>query len=209
MESLLHKLIQTFSRLPGFGPRLAQKTVLHLLKNRDTLVVRLIEDLLNVKNNLLRCSLCGNWDQTDPCSFCTDPQRDASLLCIVENLSDLWAFERARFFLGRYHILGGVLSAVDGISPDQLALNTLAQRLQNGTISEVILALSSTLEGQATLFYLVDFLKPFSVKISSLAQGVPMGGEVNYLDEATLSAAFLDRRILASVEEFGEQKKAS
>ncbi|GHS95003.1 recombination protein RecR [Alphaproteobacteria bacterium] len=196
MTAPLSQLIQTFSKLPGFGPRLAQRTVLHLLKNDHILLDRLLEDLAKVKEKVQKCSLCGNFDHQNPCTLCSSPERDASQLCIVETVSDLWALERARFFSGHYHVLGGVLSAVDGVGPSQLHLKNIATRLQDEGITEIILALSATLEGQATMFYLMDFFAPFSVKISSLAQGMPMGGELNYLDDATLSTAFTGHHLL-------------
>lgn len=195
MDSPLNNLIRTLSKLPGVGPRLAQRTVLFLLKDEKVLMHQLVEDLQNVQNKIKKCEICGNLDDKFPCSICSNMKRDSSQLCIVESVSDLWALERARFFNGRYHVLGGVLSAMDNTGPEQLNIKILTQRIQKENIQEVIVALSATLEGQATLFYIVDLLSPFSIKVTSLAQGVPMGGELNYLDDATLSAAFMDRRV--------------
>lgn len=207
MDSPLNDLIRVLSRLPGVGPRLAQRTVLFLLKDEKALLNQLVTSLQTVRESIRKCEACGNLDACQPsektaeerptpslCRICANPRRDSSQLCVVETVSDLWALERARFFNGRYHVLGGALSAMDNIGPDQLNLQSLVRRVQSESIQEVILALSATLEGQATQFYIIDLLAPLGVTITSFAQGVPMGGELNYLDDATLSAAFLDRR---------------
>lgn len=201
MDSPLNSLIRTLSRLPGVGPRLAQRTVLFLLKDEKALLHQLITGLQAVRESIQKCEICGNLDTCSfegegrrLCGVCANPRRDPTQLCVVENVSDLWALERARFFNGRYHVLGGVLSAMDNVGPDQLNLRSLVRRVQDESVQEVVLALSATLEGQATQFYIVDLLAPLGVTVSSFAQGVPMGGELNYLDDATLSAAFLDRR---------------
>lgn len=201
MDSPLNDLTRTLSRLPGVGPRLAQRIVLFLLKNEKAPLDQLITQLKTVRETVDKCETCGNLDVCSPgphkqriCHICANSQRDTSQLCIVETVSDLWALERARFFNGRYHILGGALSAMDNVGPDQLNLRPLVQRIRDDSVQEVILALSATLEGQTTQFYIIDLLAPLDVTITSFAQGVPMGGELNYLDDATLSAAFLDRR---------------
>lgn len=202
MDSSLNALIRTLSRLPGVGPRLAQRTVLFLLKDGKMLLNQLISSLQAVRETIQKCEACGNLDECligedgrRLCGVCADLRRDPSQLCVVETVSDLWALERAHFFNGRYHVLGGVLSAMDNVGPDQLNLRSLVQRVEKEKVQEVILAFSATLEGQATQFYIVDLLAPLEVKVTSFAQGVPMGGELNYLDDATLSAAFLDRRV--------------
>ncbi|MDR1597533.1 MAG: recombination mediator RecR [Holosporales bacterium] len=195
----INDLIRSLSKIPGVGPRLAQRMTLFLLKNDKVAIHQLIGDLQNVRQRVHKCSTCGNFTELPVCHICTDAGRDSSLLCIVETVSDLWALERARFYQGKYHVLDGVLSAMENVGPDKLNLAPLLRRMHAGTIKEVIIGLSATLEGQSTLFYLIDLLKPFHVKISSLAQGVPIGGELNYLDNATLSTAFLDRRELSSV----------
>lgn len=194
MSSPLKNLIRTLSKLPGVGPRLAQRTVLFLLKDHQRLLDQLLEDLSIVKEQVHTCSVCGNLDTSQPCQLCTSPERDPSLLCVVESVADVWTLERVGIFHGRYHILGGCLSAMDNVGPDQLSLETLLKRAQETPFQEVVIALSSTLEGQATAFYVADLLAPWVPNISFLAQGVPMGGELNYLDDATLSAAFTDRR---------------
>jgi recombination protein RecR len=194
----IDELIHSLSKMPGVGPRLAQRMTLFLLKNEKIAIAQLISALQNVYANVHKCEFCGNFSTAHICNICADTKRDATQLCIVESVSDLWALERARFFHGRYHVLGGVLSAIDNVGPDKLSVSGLLERMQRGQIDEVIIALSATLEGQSTLFYLMDILEPFHVRLSSLAQGVPIGGELNYLDNATLSAAFQDRRLLAS-----------
>jgi recombination protein RecR len=199
MKAPLDDLIRSISKLPGVGPRMAQKVVLFLLKNDKNALNKLIQDLNAVYKNVQICDVCGNFGNEVNCDICLDDKRDPSRLCVVETVSDLWAIERARIFPGRYHILGGKLSAIDNTGPDQLNLNTLFQRVKSGIISEIIVALSATLEGQSTLFYLSDVLKPYNVSVSALAQGIPIGGELNYLDDATLAAAFLDRRMLIAL----------
>jgi recombination protein RecR len=194
----INALIYSLSKMPGVGPRLAQRIALFLLKNDKVAMLQLIRDLQNAYDRVHKCSVCGNFSTDTICHICSDVARDRTQLCIIETVSDLWALERAKFFRGQYHVLGGVLSAIENMGPDQLNLHTLMQRMHAGGIHEVVIALGATLEGQSTLFYLVDLLEPFHVRLSSLAQGVPIGGELNYLDNATLSAAFQDRRSLAS-----------
>ncbi|MDR0630968.1 MAG: recombination mediator RecR [Holosporales bacterium] len=194
----INELIHSLSKMPGVGSRSAQRIALYLLKNDKIAVAQLITVLQDVYEKVHKCENCGNFSTARICNICADPARDATQLCIVETVSDLWALERAKFFRGRYHVLGGVLSAIDNIGPDNLNIKELLARMQREKIEEVIVALSATLEGQSTLFYLMDVLEPFHVRVSSLAQGVPIGGELNYMDNATLSTAFQDRRLLAS-----------
>jgi recombination protein RecR len=189
----IDRLIQLFARLPGLGPRSAQRLVLTLIKKREQLMAPLAEALATAAESIVTCATCGNLDTHDPCHLCADPGRDDTLLCVVEEVDDLWAMERAGIFRGRYHVLGGVLSAIDGVGPDDLGIARLAERAGDD-VQEVILALSATVDGQATAHYVADRLKPSNVKISALAHGLPMGGELDYLDEGTLTAALKSRR---------------
>lgn len=190
----IDRLIQLFAKLPGLGPRSAQRLVLALIKKREQLMTPLAEALATAARSIVTCSTCGNLDTRDPCHLCADPGRDDTLLCVVEEVDDLWAMERAGIFRGRYHVLGGVLSAMDGVGPDDLGIARLAERAADGTVREVILALSATVDGQATAHYVADRLKTAGVRISALAHGLPMGGELDYLDEGTLTAALKSRR---------------
>lgn len=190
----IDRLIQLFAKLPGLGPRSAQRLVLTLIKKRESLMTPLADALRVAAENIVTCASCGNLDTHNPCHLCADPSRDDSLLCVVEEVDDLWAMERAGIFRGRYHVLGGVLSAIDGVGPDDLGIGRLAKKARNGTVREVILALSATVDGQATGHYVADRLKGAGVTISALAQGLPMGGELDYLDEGTLTAALKSRR---------------
>lgn len=191
----LKTLIQLFSKLPGLGPRSGKRIALHLLQNRTTTLPALTESLQTVGVRVKNCTTCGNLDSQDPCALCQDPRRDPSLICVVENVADLWALERAASYKGHYHVLGGVLSALDGVGPEDLHLPALLNRCQKGDVREVILALNVTVEGQTTSHYLTERLKDLGItNISSLARGVPVGGELDYLDEGTLSAALHSRR---------------
>ena len=189
----IDRLIHLLAKLPGLGPRSARRAALALLKKRETLLEPLADALSEAAAALKQCSTCGNLDTADPCALCRDPTRDASSICVVEDVDDLWALERAGIFRGRYHVLGGALSALDGVTPDKLNLGKLVERVRGG-ISEVILAMNATVEGQTTAHYLMDALEPLHVKVTRLAHGVPVGGELDYLDEGTLSAAFKARR---------------
>jgi recombination protein RecR len=192
--SELDTLIQLLGRLPGLGPRSARRAALHLLKRRESLLDPLAAALTRTAAAIRICSECGNFDTTDPCAICRDPARDASVVCVVEDVADLWALERTRAFRGRYHVLGGTLSALDGVGPDDLNIARLLARLTPGC--ELILALNATVEGQTTAHYLADRAAPSGVKLSRLAQGVPIGGELDYLDDGTLTAALKSRRSL-------------
>lgn len=195
MSSELKALIHLLSKLPGLGPRSGKRIALHLLHHRATTLSALTSSLQEVSVKVKECSLCGNLDSSDPCVLCEDPRRDSSVLCIVESVADLWALERTSSYKGRYHVLGGVLSAMEGVGPDQLRLLPLFKRCGEGEIQEVILALNATVEGQTTSHYLTERLKDLNISnISSLARGVPIGGELDYLDEGTLSTALLSRR---------------
>jgi recombination protein RecR len=191
--SEIERLIQLLSRLPGLGPRSARRAALALLKKRDTLLEPLAAAMTDAAAAIKPCENCGNLDTKNPCAICSDNRRDSHILCVVEDVADLWALERAGVFRGRYHVLGGALSALDGVTPDKLNVGGLSERVKNG-VDEVILAMNATVEGQTTAHYLMDVLT--NVKVTRLAHGVPVGGELDYLDEGTLSAAFRARREL-------------
>jgi recombination protein RecR len=190
----IEALVQVLARLPGLGPRSARRVVLHLLKRRETLLVPLMAALVAVERTVRSCSVCGNLDTSDPCALCADPGRDRSVICVVEAVADLWALERTRAFRGVYHVLGGTLSALDGVGPDDLAIGTLVARACRPDVTEVILALNATVDGQTTAHVLTDRLSGAQVTVSRLAQGVPLGGELDYLDDGTLTAALKARR---------------
>lgn len=190
-------LSAALARLPGLGPRSARRAVLHLLKKRETALSPLLRALEAVEARLSTCSRCGNVDTADPCGVCSDPRRDAALLCVVEEVADLWALDRARLFPGRYHVLGGRLSALEGVRPEDLGIESLAARVAQGGIDEVVLAMNATLEGQTTAHYLAERLAAFPIRLTQLAHGLPVGGELDYLDEGTLSQALRARRPVA------------
>jgi recombination protein RecR len=189
----IEKLVQLLAKLPGLGPRSARRAALVLLKKREALLEPLGQAMREAAAAIRSCETCGNLDTMSPCSICRDPRRDPHLLCVVEDVADLWALERASVFKGRYHVLGGALSALDGVTPERLNVTPLAARVANG-VGEVILAMNATVEGQTTAHYLMDVLAHSNVKVTRLAHGVPVGGELDYLDEGTLSAAFRARR---------------
>lgn len=191
LGSEIERLIQLLSKLPGLGPRSARRAALALLKKRDTLLEPLAAAMTDAAAAIKPCQVCGNLDTRSPCAICSDNRRDGHILCVVEDVADLWALERAGVFRGRYHVLGGALSALDGITPEKLNVGGLMERVKNG-VDEVILAMNATVEGQTTAHYLMDLLT--NVKVTRLAHGVPVGGELDYLDEGTLSAAFRARR---------------
>jgi recombination protein RecR len=187
-------LTQALARLPGLGPRSARRAVLHLLQRRDTALVPLLRALETVQANMVHCAICGNVDTIDPCGICADPRRDARALCVVEDVADLWALDKSRLFPGRFHVLGGRLSALDGVRPEDLAIAPLVQRVAAGGIDEVVLAMNATLEGQTTAHYIAERLEAYPVRLTQLAHGVPVGGELDYLDEGTLAQALRARR---------------
>ncbi|WP_265529939.1 recombination mediator RecR [Sphingomicrobium marinum] len=193
-SSELEALTQALSRLPGLGPRSARRAVLHLIKKRDGVLEPLLTALAEVSEQLSTCSICGNVDTSDPCGVCKDPKRDDRLLCVVEEVSDLWALNRSRLFPGRFHVLGGRLSALDGVRPEDLSIEALLNRVEAGGIDEVVLAMNATLEGQTTAHYLSERLEKFPVRLTQLAHGLPVGGELDYLDEGTLAQALRARR---------------
>lgn len=191
----LQQLIALVARLPGLGPRSARRVVLHLMKNRETLMRPLAHALERVADELSACNVCGNLDTQNPCRICTDPKRDPTSLCVVADVADLWALERGRLFPGRYHVLGGSLSALDGVGPDDLSIGALKARvLGDPPVGEVVLAMNATLEGQTTAHFLSEVLEGSGARVTQLAHGVPVGGELDYLDEGTLAQALRLRR---------------
>jgi recombination protein RecR len=193
----IEALTQALARLPGLGPRSARRAVLHLMKKREGALEPLLAALTAVAETLSTCSTCGNVDTSDPCSICKDPRRDSRMLCVVEEVADLWALDRSRLFPGRFHVLGGRLSALEGVRPDDLAIDGLMARVAAGGIDEVVLAMNATLEGQTTAHYLAERLEKFPVRLTQLAHGLPVGGELDYLDEGTLAQALRARRPVA------------
>ncbi|WOE73789.1 recombination mediator RecR [Alterisphingorhabdus coralli] len=192
----IEELAGQLAKLPGLGPRSARRAVLHLIKKRESALAPLIASMEEVREKLSVCSICGNIDTTNPCGVCTDPRRDSKSICVVEEVADLWALDRARLFAGRYHVLGGTLSALDGIGPDDLSIDKLVSRISDGGVDEVVLGLNATLEGQTTAHYIAERLEGMPVRITQLAHGLPVGGELDYLDEGTLAQALRARRPL-------------
>lgn len=190
----VERLIQLLARLPGLGPRSARRAALHLLKKRETLMEPLTKALDTVARTVRTCSVCGNIDTVDPCTICRDEKRDPASICVLEEVGDLWALERTGSFKGRYHVLGGHLSALDGIGPEDLNIARLVERAQQGIVKEVILATNLTVDGQTTAHYIAERLAPTGVSVTRLAHGVPVGGELDYLDDGTLTAALRARR---------------
>ncbi|MDO6416496.1 recombination mediator RecR [Sphingomonas sp. BIUV-7] len=187
-------LTQALSRLPGLGPRSARRAVLHLIKKREVALAPLLRALEAVNDKLVTCAICGNVDTTNPCAICTDSRRDIRMLCVVEEVADLWALDRTRLFPGRFHVLGGRLSALEGIRPEDLGIDRLVGRIEAGGIDEVVLAMNATLEGQTTAHYVAERIERFPVRVTQLAHGLPVGGELDYLDEGTLAQALRARR---------------
>jgi recombination protein RecR len=192
--SELDTLIQLLAKLPGLGPRSARRAALHLVRRRESLLEPLAAALAKTAKTVRPCPVCSNLDTIQPCGICRDPRRDETVICVVEDLADLWALERTGAFRGRYHVLGGTLSALDGIGPDDLNIGRLVGRLIPG--QELILALNATVEGQTTAHYIADRIADSGVKVSRLAQGIPIGGELDYLDDGTLTAALRARQAL-------------
>ena len=190
----IERLIQLLAKLPGLGPRSARRATLHLIKNRDKLLAPLATAMAEARDKVKICSHCGNVDTADPCTLCSDPRRDRSLICVVEEVGDLWALERAGAWSGLYHVLGGTLSAVEGIRPEDLSISPLLERAAREGIKEVVLAVNATVEGQTTAHYITERLKELNIPASRLAHGVPVGGELDYLDEGTLTQAMRARR---------------
>lgn len=189
----IERLIQLLGRMPGLGPRSARRAALQLIKKRDTLLAPLAEAMRIASERIIVCSHCGNVDTSDPCTVCRDPERDPTTLVVVEDVSDLWALERSGAVRARYHVLGGVLSALDGVRPEHLNIARLVERAADPVVKEVILALNATVDGQTTAHYVTEAIRHLDLKVTRLAHGVPVGGELDYLDEGTLSAAIRSR----------------
>jgi len=192
----IERLIQLLGRLPGLGPRSARRVALHLLKKREVLMQPLSTALADAARAIRPCTTCGNLDTIDPCSICADSRRDTGLICVVEDVGDLWAMERAKVFSGHYHVLGGTLSALDGIGPDELNIAGLLRRVAGGGVREIIVATNATVDGQTTAHYLAERLGNSGVPLTRLAHGVPVGGELDWLDDGTLATALKARRAL-------------
>ena len=190
----IERLIGLLAKLPGLGPRSARRAVLQLIKKKETLLLPLAQAMAEAAAKARICSTCGNVDTQDPCAICTDPARDPHVLCIVEEVGDLWALERAGAHKGRYHVLGGVLSALDGVGPDDLNIGKLVERLSGGEVNEIVLAMNATVDGQTTAHYITDRISGLGIAVTRLAHGVPVGGELDYLDDGTLAAAMKSRR---------------
>ena len=190
----IETLAAALSRLPGLGPRSARRAVLWLVKRREGALGQLVDALQEVRAKLTECGRCGNVDTQSPCGICADPRRDDRQICVVEEVADLWALDRARLFPGRFHVLGGRLSALDGVRPEDLAIDSLLARVEQGGVDEVVLAMNATLEGQTTAHYIAERLEGLPVRITQLAHGLPVGGELDYLDEGTLAQALRARR---------------
>jgi len=191
----IERLIQLLARLPGLGPRSARRAALHLIKKRELLMAPLAAALETAMEKIEICKICGNIDTQNPCTVCTDAKRDASIIVVVADVADLWALERAHAINGRYHVLGGTLSPLDGVGPQDLTIETLVSRAHETSVTEIILALNATVDGQTTAHYITELLHDANVKVTRLAHGVPVGGELDYLDEGTLAAAIKQRTL--------------
>ena len=190
----IDKLINEISKLPGLGRKSAQRIALYLLKNKEKNLLPLMQVMKDTNHKIVNCEICGSIDTISPCSICQNTKRDQQMICVIEDMSDLWTFERIGFYRGMYHVLGGTLSAINGIGIEELSINKLTRRIEKQNIKEVILALSTTMEGQTTSHVIADKLEPLQIEVSRLAQGIPFGGAVHYLDENTLSTAFQSRK---------------
>ncbi len=192
----IEKLVKLVAKLPALGTRSSRRIVLQLLKKRETLFLPLIEAMREVAENVKTCEICGNFDTESPCPICASETRDSSTICVVQDVADLWAMERVGMFKGKYHVLGGILSALDGVAPEDLNIEKLFTRIERDGIKEVILALPATIDGQITANYLIQKLKNFDIKVSTLAQGIPVGAELDYMDEGTIQLALNSRKVL-------------
>lgn len=192
----IEKLTKIIAKLPALGTRSARRIVLQLLKKKESTLLPLIEALQEVSDKVKKCPICGNFDTAEPCSVCQDSARDRETICVVQDVADLWAMERVGLYRGQYHVLGGILSALDGVVPEDLNMDSLFARLQNGVVKEVILALPATIDGQITAHYMLSRLKEFPVKVTTLAQGIPVGAELDYMDDGTIQLALSARKEL-------------
>ena len=193
-NSEIDNLISLLARLPGIGPRSARRMALNFLKKPESLMKPLAESLITTANSIVNCKICGNLDTEEICSICDDKRRDISTIVVVEEIADLWALERASVHNGMYHVLGGTLSAIDGVGPEDLGINSLIERAKESEVTEIILAMNATIDGQTTAYYITDQLNESGVKISRLAHGVPVGGELDYMDDGTLQTALKSRQ---------------
>ena len=193
-NSEIDNLISLLARLPGIGPRSARRMALNFLKKPESLMEPLAESLITTANSIVNCKICGNLDTEEICSICDDKRRDVSTIVVVEEIADLWALERASVHNGMYHVLGGTLSAIDGVGPEDLGINSLIERAKESEVTEIILAMNATIDGQTTAYYITDQLNESGVKISRLAHGVPVGGELDYMDDGTLQTALKSRQ---------------
>ena len=189
----INNFIKLLSKLPGLGPRSGRRAALAIIKQKEKLLIPLKDALNDISEKIVICEICNNIDLKSPCAICSNLNKDMNIICVVEEISDLWAIERAGVFKGYYHILGGVLNALDGVGPDLLSIEKLGQRIKQNQVQEIILALSATIDGQTTLHFLIDYLEDFNVKVTKLAHGIPIGGELDYLDDGTLTQAILSR----------------
>lgn len=196
ISEYLERAIEQLSKLPGTGRKSAQRMAIHLLKQNDQYVQNLANALLDLSTKVNRCSICGSISDTDPCSICTSPKRESKTLCVVEEFNDVYLIERTNEFQGRYHVLGGIISPMDNVGPDQLRIKELLERVREESIEEVILALNPDAEGEATSYYIHKLLQPYEVAVTRIAYGIPMGTELEYIDEVTLSRAFNSRTAL-------------
>lgn len=195
-ENIIDNLTNLLSKLPGFGKRSARRAVLHMIKNKQNLMIPLADIIKETANSIVNCELCGNIDVKSPCNICCNPKRDKSVICIIEEVADLWAIERSNNYRGLYHVLGGVLSAIDGVTPEKLNIESLIHNINSNDIAEIIMATSATIDGQTTAYFLTNLINENTdknIKITRLAQGIPIGGEIDYLDDSTLGAAFNSR----------------
>ena len=192
----IEKLIKLIAKLPSLGSRSARRIVLHLIKKKEASLLPLIEAMQNVAENIKTCEICGNFDTSSPCSVCSSEKREKNIICVVQDVADLWAMERTGFYHGQYHVLGGVLSALDGVAPEDLNIESLINKIMSGGVNELVLALPATIDGQITSHYLVNKSKSYDVKITSLAQGIPVGAELDYMDDGTIQLALNSRKEL-------------
>nr|QJR98191.1 recombination protein RecR [uncultured Alphaproteobacteria bacterium] len=190
----IEKLIKLTAKLPSLGSRSARRIVLHLIKKKETALLPLIDAMQNVAENIKTCEICGNFDTVSPCAVCSSEKREKSTICVIQDVADLWAIERTGFYHGQYHVLGGVLSALDGVAPEDLNIESLLKRAAEPNINEIVLALPATIDGQITSHYLVSKLKESHVKVTTLAQGIPVGAELDYMDEGTIQLALNSRK---------------
>lgn len=190
----IEKLVKIIAKLPSLGTRSARRIVLHLIKKKESALLPLIEAMQGVADNIKTCDICGNYDTSSPCAICESAKRDKAIVCVVQDVADLWAMERSGFYHGQYHVLGGVLSALNGVAPEDLNIDSLFNRVSDGEIKEVILALPATIDGKITSHYLVSRLKDTVIKTTTLAQGIPVGAELDYMDEGTLQLALNSRK---------------